>query len=86
MWAISRTVGVPVGPQPWRPEAVAPIDVLSTLDKLAAVILVGVVLAALRGRSRPSISQTHLRVASMVTGLLFIYSLMAPFPGGHHHH
>jgi hypothetical protein len=32
VWAISRTVGVPVGPQPWRPEAAAPIDVPSALD------------------------------------------------------
>jgi hypothetical protein len=50
------------------------------------VILVALVLAALRGRSRPSIPQAYLRVASTVAGLLFIYSLMAAFPGSHHHH
>src|SRR5205085_1661332 len=53
VWAISRTVGLPLGPRPWRPEAVGAVDVLSTLDELAAVGLAAAALACMRqGRAR----------------------------------
>jgi hypothetical protein len=84
VWAVSRTVGVPLGPQPWQPEPVASIDVLSTLDELAAVVLVTLALASLRG-VRLSISQLHIRLATMAAAPLFIYSLLSA-SGGHHHH
>jgi hypothetical protein len=84
VWAISRTVGMPVGPQPWKPEAVGAVDLLSKADELGSIVIVAVVLARLRG-ARLSISQMHLRLASMATGPLFIYSLVTAF-GGHHHH
>jgi hypothetical protein len=84
IWAISRTAGVPLGPQPWQPEPVGGADVLSTLDELATVVLVGVVLAARRGGA--PISRIHIRVASMIAGPLFIYSVLLTFGGVHHHH
>jgi hypothetical protein len=84
IWAITRTVGVPIGPQN-GPEAVGAIDVLSKLDELAAVVLIAAVLAHLRG-SLSSISQLHLRLAAFVSGPLFLYSVLAAFGGGAHHH
>ncbi|MEA2156353.1 MAG: hypothetical protein QOE11_2493 [Solirubrobacteraceae bacterium] len=84
IWAITRTAGVPIGPQA-RPEAVGVIDVLSKLDELAAVVLIGVVLGRLRDVRRP-ISPGALRLAAMLAGPLFIYSVLAAFGGGHHHH
>ena len=84
VWAITRTIGVPVGPQS-GPEAVGVIDVLSKLDELAAVVCIATVLVHLRG-SRPSISGLHLRVAAFVSGPLFLYSVLAAFGGGAHHH
>jgi hypothetical protein len=75
VWAISRTIGVPLGPQPWRPEALGVADVLSTLDELAAVVLVAAVLA-LRARGA-WISPAYLRLAAMVAGPLFLYSTLA---------
>ena len=44
VWALSRTVGMPLGPDAWQAEAVSAVDVLSTVDELFAVILVGVAL------------------------------------------
>gem|GEM_PF-1856874 len=83
LWAISRTIGVPLGPHPWRAEAVGTLDVLSTLDDVAVVMLVGASLACLRGR-RPTGTSPYLRLVAL-TGPLFIYSAMAAFGGGHSH-
>ena len=38
LWALTRTVGLPVGPQPWRAEAVGTFDLISTLLELAIVL------------------------------------------------
>jgi hypothetical protein len=45
VWVLSRTTGVPLGPEPWTPEAVQPLDVVATLCELA---IVGFALALLR--------------------------------------
>ena len=48
LWVVSRTVGVPVGPEPWMPEPKGGLDVTSTILEL---ILVAV--ASLWPASRP---------------------------------
>jgi hypothetical protein len=83
VWALSRTAGLPLGPHPWTPEAVGTLDVLATLDELAAVVLVGAALACLR-RDRAALTSPYLRLVAL-TGPLFIYSFMAAFGGAHHH-
>jgi hypothetical protein len=40
VWAMSRTTGLPVGPEPWRPEAVGAVDVIATADELVLALLV----------------------------------------------
>ena len=84
VWAISRTAGVPIGPQGWHAEAVGPVDVLSKLDELGAVVLIALVLARLREREPRAISPLHLRLAAMLAAPLFLYSVLAA-AGGHHH-
>jgi hypothetical protein len=49
VWAISRTVGLPLGPEAGSPEPVGFADVGATLDELALVMLAA---ALLRGRAR----------------------------------
>ncbi|HEV7805632.1 MAG TPA: hypothetical protein VGO80_07440 [Solirubrobacteraceae bacterium] len=83
-WAISRTVGLPLGPHPWQPEAVGAVDVLATLDELLAVVLVAGALACIRTR-RPKIARPLLRLATAIAGVLFLYSVLSPFAGGHQH-
>jgi len=47
VWLISRTVGIPFGPEPWRPEAVGLGDVFTSAVELAVAI--GVVRLLARG-------------------------------------
>jgi hypothetical protein len=50
LWIVSRTVGVPIGPEPWEPEAPGAIDVACTaMEAVSAILLVGL---AARRRSR----------------------------------
>jgi hypothetical protein len=82
VWSISRLVGLPVGPDAGKPEAVGAADVLSTLDELMAVVLIGVVLAASK---RLRVSQLHVRLASTLAGPIFIWSILLAFGAEHHH-
>jgi signal transduction histidine kinase len=52
LWVVTRTSGLPVGPQPWQPENVGGFDVLATLLELALVVASVALLADLR-RSVP---------------------------------
>jgi hypothetical protein len=38
LWAVTRTVGLPFGPEVWRPEAVAAPDVFASLLELTVVV------------------------------------------------
>ena len=48
VWAISRTRGLPVGPDAFQPEAVGPLDLQSTVDELLTGALVVSTLVAWR--------------------------------------
>jgi putative NADH-flavin reductase len=37
-WMMSRTTGIPIGPTPWKPEAVGWHDVMATLDEVALAV------------------------------------------------
>jgi hypothetical protein len=50
LWAISRTVGVPLAPQAWTPEGLGVADVTETIAELITVVAVLSVLLA--GRSK----------------------------------
>ena len=40
VWASSRTIGLPIGPEAWMPEAVSTVDVAATLMELLLVVSV----------------------------------------------
>lgn len=79
IWLVSRTVGIPVGPEQWSPESVGALDIAATIDELAIVFLSFGLLSALWRRrlaARPG--------EWVVLGLL-IASGVALMAGGHHH-
>jgi hypothetical protein len=52
VWAVSRTFGVPIGPEVWRPEAISGLDVIATVLEATLVIAVA---ALLTRRTRPTL-------------------------------
>ena len=83
VWAVSRTVGMPLGPDAWQADAVSAVDVLATVDELLAVILVAIVLRKLR-TGGGIVAPVMLRLATGLTGVLFLWSVLSPFAGDHH--
>jgi hypothetical protein len=41
LWGLSRTAGVPVGPEPWEAEPAALMDVVAGLAELGVIVLAG---------------------------------------------
>lgn len=39
LWAVSRLVGLPIGPEPWQPEAVGVQDAVCTAAEVLAAVL-----------------------------------------------
>lgn len=52
IWTVSRTVGLPFGPERFEAEALGVKDVLATIDELGIALLVSLLL--LRGGGRPA--------------------------------
>jgi hypothetical protein len=57
LWLVSRTIGLPVGPEPWTREAVGTADIVCSA--LEAVVVVLLVLALRRPRVRESRALTR---------------------------
>jgi hypothetical protein len=51
LWVLSRTSGLPVGPEPWRPEPVGPVDVIASADEVVLALLAALQLRALSPRA-----------------------------------
>jgi hypothetical protein len=81
LWVVSRTVGLPLGPETWTPEEVGPLDIVASADELVLALLM---VLQLRPGDRPV--AIACRRAAMGAGLfLFIMSALV-LSGGHHSH
>jgi hypothetical protein len=72
VWAISRTTGIPVGPTPWRPEAIGWHDVMATLNELAMAAIVAGMLGML-----PLSGERLARAARCIAVPLLVISVLA---------
>lgn len=80
VWVASRTVGLPVGPEPWTSEAVSLPDLLATMYEVTVAALV----ATLRDRRLPGgeVLLRHLRPgARLLTLLLATITVVAILEG-----
>jgi hypothetical protein len=76
LWAVSRTAGLPFGPEAGDPESVGVLDVLATADEL---LLVACAVALARGGGRVLLHPAVVRVA-------LVASLAGAMLGGGHSH
>jgi hypothetical protein len=53
LWTLTRTVGLPIGPEPWHPESVGAADLASTFFELVLVLTAAILLAR-KARERPN--------------------------------
>jgi hypothetical protein len=60
LWSMTRTVGLPVGPEPWRPEAIGTLDVVSTLFEVVIVVIAVTLLVRNAPRRQDDLSQGRL--------------------------
>ena len=80
VWVLSRTTGLPVGPERWSPESVGVLDVVAGADEALIAILALAVLPAARRPGRLG------SVAVLLAGALCVLSLAAVTVAGGHHH
>jgi len=73
LWALSRTVGVPIAPRAWVPEEIGVADLVATVGEVVSVV--GVLCVALSPRSKPARVATQrmapLLLAVVLMGVLF---------------
>jgi uncharacterized membrane protein YsdA (DUF1294 family) len=78
IWLLSRTVGVPLGPDAWRPEHAGALDLAATLDECLIIVLVCLLAA---GGARFELFRLVLRP---IVYAVLIASGVALMMGGHH--
>jgi hypothetical protein len=83
-WALSRTVGVPIGPEPWTPEAVGTADLVSTVVELVIVAGCGLELAR-RPASTEERRVRRVPALGLVLSLAVLTSATIATGAGHSH-
>jgi hypothetical protein len=82
VWIASRTSGLPIGPQPWKPEPLGLADTLATADE---VVLCWLVLVHLWGRADRFLPRA-VQLAAVGTGVaLLSLSSLTFMLSGHAH-
>lgn len=87
IWVVSRTAGLPIGPEPGTAEPAAFLDVLSTVLEIAIVVVTGTLL--LRGRSEGSPRSTRnglLAVGGLAVALVLLTTIAVASEGDEHAH
>lgn len=82
-WIVSRSIGFPLGPEPWEPESIDVLSVLATLDEAFLVVAAWSILPERSGKGARRVLTA--RAAERLAIALAIASLTALILlGGHH--
>jgi hypothetical protein len=73
LWALSRTVGVPIAPGPWVPEGIGVADLVETVGEIVSVIAVLCVVCSprLRLARAATAHMAPVLLAVLLVGVLF---------------
>jgi hypothetical protein len=78
LWLVTRTVGIPIGPEQWCPEPAGALDIAATVDEQAIVLLsLGFVSTAWRTRVASPVVEWVLLAVLVASGVALM--------GGAHH-
>jgi hypothetical protein len=81
LWIISRTSGLPIGPEHWTPEPVGPLDSIATANELVLALLI---FFQLRSKAPGVLARRCSRLTTATALCLILLSCLA-FIGGHAH-
>ncbi len=87
-WAVSRTFGLPYGPEPWTAEPVAPLDLAATSFELGIVVCGVLLLATPAGSvaaSGPGLRRFAAVGAAVVAGITCAALATTPDAATDHH-
>ena len=85
VWIVSRTTGMPFGPEPWQAESVGALDLAATAGEALIAVLCGAFLAG--ATSRPSARWLPARFRGLhpvAMAVMFCGLLSLLLGGGHH--
>jgi hypothetical protein len=90
LWLVSRTVGLPVGPEPWEAEAVGTADLLCSGLEVVLIALLVVSIRRSAGEESPSLTKVQRRlvvVGALAVAAVTVMALADTDPSrmGHHH-
>jgi hypothetical protein len=77
VWIVSRTVGLPTGPQPWTPEAVGLADVVSCALEIGLVVVLADIARRREGAVEAPSSGIAFPAVRVALALLAIYAAAA---------
>jgi hypothetical protein len=83
LWLVTRTVGLPFGPEAGGPESAGALDVLATVDELMVVAIVAALVRL--PRLRPRVVSAAARVGPALGMTLAMLSLLSLTLGAHAH-
>jgi hypothetical protein len=90
LWFVSRTTGLPVGPEPWRAEAVGTADLLCSALEAAVVVLLVVTMRRPQVQELAALTKPQRRivaVGAVAAAAVTVVALAANPPVfGHAHH
>jgi hypothetical protein len=78
LWALSRTVGVPIAPRAWVPEQIGVADLVETFGEITSVVAVLCVVLSVR------LTPARVAIARMAPVLLLVVLLSVLFGAGAH--
>ena len=83
LWLISRTVGVPIAPQPWHPEPAGLLDFMATVLETISIVLFLLLIRSprrpkARGRIRIGLATVPATLLAVLAGWLGVGSALNP--------